>query len=248
MDLLKALFTFVLIIALLHRSVISTAVVAAGVVLLLSAIGKLADSRLRVGKTVSTLAVLLLLVTPFLGALSPKRVDAFMETIGGIFAPSEDETGSWRIEQSNYYMSQFVDRPLLGWRYEGYDRGEVMVHEDFAEKGTVIHSHFVDMLYNYGVVGLAINLFLILSTLFFIYLRNRTFSSEQAILFAFITSGLLFGVSYQLPVFYWSFVGVGMFYGKNQKLIQPVSSDPDILLANTESSRDVALSTTNIRL
>ena len=31
-------------------------------------------------------------------------------------------------------------------------------------------------------------------------------------LFGFIASGLVFAISYQLPVYYWGMVGVGMFY------------------------------------
>lgn len=240
-DLLKAIGVFGLIVFLLHRSVITTAVMAAGLLVLLSVTGKVANSRLQIRRTVSTLLVLVLMGLPFLGILSPKRTDAFLETIGGIFAPSEDETGSWRIEQSKYYMARFDERPLLGWRYEGYDRGEVMVHEDFAEKGTVIHSQYVDMLYNYGAVGLGINLFLVFSTLAYMYLRNRTFSTEQAVLFGFIASGLLFGVSYQLPVFYWSFVGLGMFYGKYQKPAQPLLVTTDVVLTEVVPVREAAL-------
>lgn len=247
-DLFKALFTFVLIVFLLHRSVITTAVMAAGLIILLSATGKISNSRLQIRRTVSTLFALVLLVLPFLGALSPKRTDAFLETIGGIFSPSEDETGSWRIEQSTHYMNRFGERPFLGWRYDGYDRGEVMVHEDFAEKGTVIHSQYVDMLYNYGAVGLGINLFLIFSTLLYMYMYNKTFSAEQAVLFGFIASGLLFGVSYQLPVFYWSFVGLGMFYGKNQKPIRAVPTDSDTPPTDVQVLHDVARPTTSIQL
>ncbi len=221
-DLFKALATFGVIVLLLHRSVISTAVVITVLIVLLSSWGKITDSRVRVGKTVSTLLVLGILTLPFLGMLNPAKVADFVDNISGILSPAKDNTGSWRLEQSQYYMKQFVERPLLGWRYEGYDRGEVMENEDFAEKGTIIHSQYVDMLYNYGVVGLLINLLVISSTLLFMYLRNRTFSLEQAVLFGFIASGLLFGISYQLPVFYWSFVGLGMSFGLNRTVRRPL--------------------------
>ncbi len=221
LDLLKSLATFALIVILLHRSVISTAVFAVLIVVLLSGIGKIANSRLKIGRTVSTLVVLVLLVTPFLGVLSQKRTDAFLENIAGILSPTEDNTGNWRYEQSLYYWKGIEERPFLGWRYEGYDRGEVMENEDFAEKGTVIHSQYIDMLYNYGIAGLCVHLFVILSTLLFIYFRNRTLSSEQAVLFGFIASSLLFGVSYQLPVYFWGFVGVGMAFGRRSTV--PVS-------------------------
>ncbi|MBO0949724.1 O-antigen ligase family protein [Fibrella forsythiae] len=213
-DFLGFLGTFGLIVLLLHRSVISSAVFGVAVVAGLSMMGKLpGNSRLPIGRTASTLFILALLIVPFVAALSPKKVDAFLENIGGIAKPTEDNTGNWRLEQSIYYWSQIPDRPWLGWRYEGYDRGEIMVNEDFPEKGTIIHSQYIDMLYNYGIAGLGLNLFVIFCTLWMIYSRNRKFTFEQTVLFAFITSGLLFGISYQLPIYYWGYVGLGLYYG-----------------------------------
>lgn len=206
------LASFGLIVFLLHRSVISSAVFGVAIVAGLSMVGKLSDSRLPIGRTASTLFILALFIVPFVGALSPKKVDAFLENIGGIAKPTEDNTGNWRYEQTLYYWSQIPDRLWLGWRYEGYDRGEIMENEDFPTKGTIIHSQYIDMLYNYGIAGLVLNMFVILSTLWMMYFRNKRFTLEQTVLFAFIASGLLFGVSYQLPIYYWGFVGLGLYY------------------------------------
>jgi O-antigen ligase len=221
-DLLKTLAVFGVIFVLLHRSVITTALFAMLVVFGLSAIGKVATAKMRLGNLTSTLLVLAMIGLPFVGILSPKKLDAFLENIGGIAKPSEDETGSWRLEQSTYYWKGVVQRPMLGWRYEGYDKGEIMENEDFASKGTVIHSQYIDMLYNYGIAGLLLNLFIVGTTLWTMFRRNQQMSSEQTLLFAFILSGLLFGVSYQLPLFYWSFTGLGMFYGIYQRRVTTV--------------------------
>ncbi len=210
-DLLLMLFTFVLIVVLLHRSVISAAVVVIGVVAGLSLMGKLSGG-FPLGRTVATFIVLTIALMPLLGMLPENKINGLVESISGILDPKEDNTGSWRLEQSEYYLSQIPDKPILGWRYEGYDRGEIMENEDFPTKGTIIHSQYIDMLYNYGAAGLALNLLIILGTLLMMYRRNATFSTEQTVLFGFIVSGLVYAVSYQLPVFYWGFVGLGMYY------------------------------------
>ena len=215
-DLLLTLFSFAFIVFLLHRSVISAAIVAIGVVAGLSMVGKLSTGGLPLGRTLGTFAILLILLAPALAMMPGNKVDAFLENIGGILDPKEDNTGSWRLEQSEYYLGQIPDKPMLGWRYEGYDRGEIMVNEDFPEKGTIIHSQYIDMLYNYGAVGLAINLLIILGTLTTIYVRNKTFTIEQTVLFGFLVSGLIYAVSYQLPVFFWGFVGLGMYYARKR--------------------------------
>lgn len=242
LDLIKSLLVFGLIVFLLHRSVMSSAGVAGIVVLLLAAIGKITNGSANIGRTMSFFMVVILASLPFLGILATVKADGFMEQIGGIFSPAEDNTGSWRLEQITYYWSRIEERPVLGWRYEGYDRGEIMENEDFPEKGTIIHSQYVDMLYNYGAVGMAINLLIILGTLAVIYFRNRTLSTEQAVLFGFITSGLLFGISYQLPVFYWGFVGLGMFFGlQRQPTYVTVDEDPDEIQQDSHSRQTIPI-------
>lgn len=223
--LLLVLFTFALIVFLLHRSVISAAIVAIGAVTGLAMVGKLPSSSFPMGRTMGTFAILLVLLAPALAMMPGNKVNAFLENIGGILDPKEDNTGSWRLEQSEYYLSQIPDKPMLGWRYEGYDRGEIMVNEDFPEKGTIIHSQYIDMLYNYGAVGLAINMLIILGTLTAMYRRNRTFTTEQTVLFGFLISGLIYGVSYQLPVFFWGYVGLAMYYARKQPDEEDESDD-----------------------
>ena len=240
-DFLLMLFTFVFIVFLLHRSVISAAVVTIGVVAGLSVMGKLSTGGFPLGKTVATITVLLIVLAPVLGMLPGNKMNAFLENIGGILDPKEDNTGSWRLEQSEYYISQIPERPVLGWRYEGYDRGEIMVNEDFPEKGTIIHSQYIDMLFNYGAVGLGINMLILLGTLWVMYRRNPTFSLEQTVLFGFLVSGLIYAVSYQLPVFFWGFVGVGMYYAYQPQSTNE-SEDEDVLeLDPYESTPDLPI-------
>ena len=240
-DLIKSLFTFAFIVFLLHRSVMTAAVVAAAIVFGLALVGKLASGSLPISRTALVFIVIGLSIMPIVGMLPENKMTSFAENIGGIFDPKEDETGSWRIEQSEYYLSQIPERPLFGWRYDGYDRGEVMGNDEFPDKGTFIHSQYVDMLYNYGAFGLGINLLLMLGTLATIYFRNPKFTTEQTILFSFIISGIVFGVSYQLPTYFWAFVGIGMFYGLKRPAAPPVENDSVEEVVYYSESRPVEL-------
>lgn len=218
--LIAALFCFLVIIILLHRTVISSSVVAAGVVIGLAMLGKVSGHNgLPMGRTLVLFALLVGMALPFVGLLPEKKVDAMMTSIGGILSPEEDNTASWRVEQSEYYLSQIPERPLFGWRYEGYDRGEIMENPDFEEKGTIIHSQYVDQLFNYGAFGLLLNVVLILGALIALYRSGRILSTDQLVLFGFIASGLVYGAGYQFPVQYWGFVGVGMYMGLKRQPI-----------------------------
>ncbi|PRY37663.1 O-antigen ligase-like membrane protein [Spirosoma oryzae] len=214
--LFASLAVFLFIVILLHRSVISTAVFSAGLVTGLMMISRSSVNGFPIARTFMLFIMLIGLSTPLVGMLPEHKFDDFMESISGILDPKEDNTGSWRLEQSQHYMALVPERPILGWRYEGYDRGEVMRHEDFPDKGTIIHSQYVDQLYNYGAVGLAINLLLILGTLYVLYSGKRSYSIEQLVLFGFLAGGLVYGISYQLPVYYWGLLGLGMFYGRQR--------------------------------
>ena len=220
------LLTFLIIVFLLHRTVISSAVVAAGLVIGLAILGKVTADRLPAGRTILLFGLLFMLALPFVGLLPEKKVDAVMESLGGILSPKEDNTGSWRVEQAQYYMSKFPERPFFGWRYEGYDRGEYMENEDFEEKGTIIHSQYIDMLFNYGVFGLVLQVIMILGTLVALFRAGRVLSTDQLVLFGYVASGLVYSVSYQLPINYWGFVGVGLYIALNQRLTYFTAPEP----------------------
>ena len=239
--LIIALFCFLVIIILLHRTVISSSVVAAGIVIGLAMLGKVSGrSGLPLGRTFILFALLVGIALPFVGLLPEKKVDAMMTSIGGIISPQEDNTASWRMEQSEYYLSQIPERPLFGWRYEGYDRGEIMENPDFEEKGTIIHSQYIDQLFNYGVFGLLINVVLILSALVALYRSGRILSTDQLVLFGFIASGFVYGGGYQFPVQYWGFVGMGMYMGLKRRPVYTTAEPP----AHTPVEHDLSPSAT----
>lgn len=215
-----ALFVFVLIVFLLHRTVISAVAITAGSIIVLAFLGRVSTGRLPMGRTLVLFTLILFVATPFTDLLPESKTKAFIENIAGIFSPREDNTGSWRVEQGEYYLTQVPQRPWFGWRYEGYDKGEIMENEDFPDKGTIIHSQYIDMLFNYGAFGLAINLVLLVSAMIALLRSRRTLTTDQLVLFGLMVSSLVYGISYQLPVYLWAFTGVSMYYG----LHPPVAS------------------------
>lgn len=245
-----SLFAFALIVLLLHRSVISTAIVVATLILGLAVAGKVvADGKgLPIGRTLAMVTLIALLSVPLLRLLPENKFDSFQESMNGLLDPKEDNTGSWRVEQSEFYIALIPDRPWLGWRYDGYDRGEIMDNEDFPEKGTIIHSQYVDMLYNYGVVGLLINLLLIFGTLITLATHSRVLTTEQLVLLGFVAGGLIYGISYQLPVYYWGFVGLGLFYGLHAPKHAVPMSHPSAKAGGGYARQPIVLSSKSLNL
>lgn len=146
----------------------------------------------------------------------PELVNSLVESFSDIQNADSQGTGGWRSQQRDIYMALVPEHPFLGWTYEGYDKGEVMANEFTEEwtgaKGTFIHSGYVYALYNFGLVGLFMQCGIILFTIIHFYrIFNRQDPGQWALLI-FMCSAYVFAWSYQLPDFFWAFLGVAVYF------------------------------------
>ncbi|MEO6000845.1 MAG: O-antigen ligase family protein [Chitinophagaceae bacterium] len=208
--LIPFVFCFMVILLHQHRSVWSSALVAMFIYFLSSFnTGKLKAtrfSRLAMGSL-----IVLGISIFFLINLAPSFIDFLVDRFSEIFDPSrEDGTGSFRRLQRDTYFPYFLQRPVFGWTFEGFNLVNPLVDWWPEKSGQHFHEGYMEMLYYHGVVGL------LLKYSFLIYLVVKAFSkklSEQAIiLVAFAISGLIFSLSYVLPLVFWGHVGMCLFY------------------------------------
>lgn len=147
-------------------------------------------------------------------AQKPDLANSLAASFNDIGNANSQGTAGWRHEQRQLYWQRIEQRPLLGWTYQGYDDGELIMDDPeihaITNKGTYIHSGYVNALYHYGLAGLLLHYGLVLSTLVFMARRFRRDDGYVA-LFAFLLTGLVYSWSYQLPPFYWVLLGVGSY-------------------------------------
>ncbi|MCC5612431.1 O-antigen ligase family protein [Nostoc sp. CHAB 5834] len=147
--------------------------------------------------------------------INPNLYENISGSILDIQNSDKQGTGSWRSEQRDLYLQKMPDHLFMGWTYEGYDQGELMYTEASEEwkgaKGTFIHSGYISNLYNFGLVGLIAKYGIILTVILFMNTKIYKLQEDHYTILSFITSGLVYSWSYQLPDFYWSFVGIGAF-------------------------------------
>ncbi|MBC7757635.1 MAG: hypothetical protein H7069_02175, partial [Phormidesmis sp. FL-bin-119] len=78
------------------------------------------------------------------------------------------------------------------------------------KSGQHFHEGFMEMLFYHGFFGLILKYFYVL------YLGYKAFTKnldpKAIILIAFSLSGLLFSLSYVLPLIYWGHVGICLYY------------------------------------
>lgn len=213
--LITALLVLVMLIGFFHRTVWMAATAAIGVLSMLmhTSIRQhlgLTGIRLLPYLGLGIMAVLAFLMTH--SQTAARLSGSLSESFSDIGNANSQGTSGWRHEQRQLYWNRIVQRPLLGWSYEGYEDGELIIDDPESPdtKGTFIHSGYVNALYHYGLFGLSIHYGLLLSTLAFMWRRFRREAGYIA-LFVFLTTGLVYSWSYQLPLFYWVLLGVGSY-------------------------------------
>jgi hypothetical protein len=209
------LFCATVIIMHQHRSVWSSCLVAIGVYSFISLrtnldhLGRFA--RLFIGSILG-----IGLIYFFVYNMVPHLVDFLGDRFGEIFNPSkEGSTGNFRIEQRDVYFKLFLDRPIFGWTYDGFEMDNPLV--DWWPKNTGQHFHetYMEMLFYHGIVGF----FFKFSFLFYLLWQvfSKKLTEQTIILLSVCIAGLVFAFNYVLPLIYWGHVGLCLYYIEKDK-------------------------------
>ncbi|RTQ48950.1 hypothetical protein EJV47_15265 [Hymenobacter gummosus] len=205
-----------LIIFLQHRTVwIATAV--ALVLNLLLIWRKVPGIRLslhRLGPLV--LVPVLALSTGGLAAAleNPNVVKKLVQSIEDIQNPTKQGTGSWRMQQVESYTPFVQERPLLGWRLDGFELPVQFYSLDTDapvwENGTGHHFHsfYLDRLFYFGLAGVLLVLLVPLIVAGRRLLNPAPFTPETAALLAYAGSAVTYGISYDWPVYLYGMLGL----------------------------------------
>lgn len=226
----KALIPFsICLVAILihqHRSVWASTAVAMTVFLFASYRNKFVGA-VKVFKVSFAILMLLGLVWFTVSSTSPKFIDLFQERSSEIFHPNrEGGTGEFRAEQRLVYFQYVLQRPIFGWTFEGFEMPNPLVDWWPAKSGQHFHEGYMEMLFYEGLAGL------LLKYSFLIWLAIKAFSKklsrESVILISFCLSGLIFSLSYVLPLIFWGIVGVTFYY--LEKVPEKEDGDEGILV------------------
>jgi hypothetical protein len=147
----------------------------------------------------------------FISNMFPGLIDFFGNRFSEIFDPGKEEsTGRFRVEQRETYFNLFLQRPIFGWTFEGFEMDNPLV--DWWPKNTGQHFHesYMEMLFYQGIVGFAVKF----SFLFYLIYKafSKKLTEQTIVILSFCLSGLLFSFSYVLPLVYWGHVGLCLYY------------------------------------
>lgn len=193
-----------------HRSVWSSTLLSLLAYLFISARNRQLSLPKAAGLFANGLLVILL-VTFFVSNLVPGFLEFLSDRFSEIFDPArEGSTGNFRIEQREVYMPMFLEKPIFGTTFEGFEMENPLT--DWWPDGTGQHFHegYMEMLFYHGIAGLLLKY----GVLFYLGFKawSKKLSEESVILISFCIAGLIFSFNYVLPLVYWGFVGMALFY------------------------------------
>jgi O-antigen ligase len=146
-------------------------------------------------------------------------IDLLSDRFSEIFDPAkEGSTGNFRIQQRDTYFELFLERPIFGWTFEGFEMPNPLVDWWPENSGQHFHEGYMEMLFYHGVVGLLFKYSLLFYLCFKIF--SKKMSEFSIILVAFSISGLLFSFNYVLPIIFWGHLGLCLYYVEKDEIAQ----------------------------
>ena len=198
-------FSLIVILVHQHRTVWVAAILSSSILMYLN------------GGNKKTLRKLLLLVLVIAGVftillftipgLSQLLAERFVDVLDPL---NEDNTGGFRYLQILAYLNYFIQKPLFGWTFAGFELPNPFLADNWEEgSGHHFHDAYIEVLFYFGITGLLLKFF----PLYTIARRiKRRLSDQSKVLAAFCISGFLYSFSYSLPLIFWGIVGLCLYY------------------------------------
>lgn len=141
------------------------------------------------------------------------------ESVDQILNPqNEGTTSDWRIKQMEAYLPFVMDNLLVGMRLRGFDLPMQYYHIEagsliFQDKtGHHFHSFYFDKLFYFGLLGLLIFMIFFIVPLIKLFKYNLFLDPGRISFVTFALSGFLYGLSYDLPTYFYAIFGFSMVF------------------------------------
>jgi O-antigen ligase len=204
-----------LIIFLQHRSVwIATAIaVPLDLLLLLRTPG---------AKFSFTKVVMLVALPAILGSLgitmvvlnNPEVVTRMQTNVEDMANADKQGTGSWRLKQLESYVPYVQDRPIVGWRLEGFEL-PMQFYDPSNDQpmwpdhtGHHFHNFYLDRAFYFGFLGVLMVVLIPIIRVVQRLFQRGPMRADTALLIAYFGCLLVFGTSYDWSTYHFGLLGL----------------------------------------
>ena len=228
-----------LIIFLQHRSVwIATAIAVPLDLLLLT---RTTGARFSFAKVMGLVAVPAILgsLGIFLIVLNNPEVVTRMQTNVEDMANTDKQgTGSWRLKQLESYVPLVQDRPIAGWRLEGFEvpmqfydpSNDQPMWPDHT--GHHFHNFYLDRAFYFGIIGIIMIVLVPVIRVVQRLFQRGPMRADTAMLIAHFGCLLVFGTSYDWSTYHYALIG----------LMLAAIAEPEAVPLSEPAKKDVAIS------
>ena len=204
-----------LIIFLQHRSVWIATAVAVPLDLLL--LRRSSGARFSFSKI-----AMLVLVPGILGSLgvtaivlnNPEVVTRMQDNVEDMANADKQGTGSWRLKQIESYMPLVYERPIAGWRLEGFEVPMQFYDPSndqpmWADRtGHHFHNFYLDRAFYFGIIGILMVLLVPIVRVWQRLWQRGPMRPDTALLIAYFGCLLVFSASYDWSTYHFGLLGL----------------------------------------
>ncbi|MGI4834035.1 MAG: O-antigen ligase family protein [Janthinobacterium lividum] len=213
--LLGFFMSLVFILFLQHRSVWIATVIAVPIDLLL--LRRSANVRFSFNKVLLLVALPAGLGSLGVGAIvlnNPEVITRMQTNMEDMANADKQGTGSWRLKQLESYLPLVYERPIAGWRLEGFEVPMQFYDPSnnqpmWADRtGHHFHNFYLDRAFYFGILGILLVLLVPIIRVAQRLLQRGPLRPDTALLIANFLALLVFSTSYDWSTYHFAFLGL----------------------------------------
>jgi len=146
--------------------------------------------------------VLTIFTVPGFGQILLERFSDVLDPL------NEDNTGGFRYLQVLAYLNYFIQKPIFGWTFSGFELSNPFIENWEEGSGHHFHDAYIEVLFYFGIIGFLMKYYPLYSIARKI---KKQLSDRSKILAAFSIAGFIYSFSAVPPLIFWGIVGVCLY-------------------------------------
>jgi len=213
--LLGFFMSLVFILFLQHRSVWIATAIAVPIDLLL--LRRSASVRFTFNKVLLLVALPAVLGSLGVGAIvlnNPEVIIRMQTNVEDMANADKQGTGSWRLKQLESYLPLVYERPIAGWRLEGFEVPMQFYDPSnnqpmWADRtGHHFHNFYLDRAFYFGILGILLVLLVPVIRVVQRIWQPGPLRADTALWMAYFICLLVFSTSYDWSTYHFAFLGL----------------------------------------